>query len=170
MFSALVLVFLFISEGFLFAQTGGAFADAGDGGLAGMISGARGVLYKLLKIIIVLSAGFALVMVGLAVVNGEKESLRRFGTWAVGLTLAFSVLSVLENLSIDIKGGLLEPGSFDKFYFTVKNIASSMLIIVAMITCIEPIIKVIQGEKEGGRNVLKWFLVATFGITLLSVL
>ena len=170
MFSALVLVFLFISEGPLFAQTGGSFADTSDGGLTGMISSVRGGLFSVLKIIIVLSAGFALVMVGLAVVNGEKESLRRFGTWAIGLTLAFSILTALQHIPINSGGGFLAAGSFSGFYSTVKNLALSMLIIVAMITCVEPVIKVIQGEKEGGRHVFKWFLVATLGISLLSVL
>ncbi len=158
-----LLVFLFISESSVFA----AGSDSeGYGSFFELVSDFQSKLIFLTKIIIILSGGFSLTMLGWAVMSGEKESLKRFGVWVIGLIIGFAVLSFLGRVTPD--SDVQNAQNFNTLRGFVFSFISILLNIVCIITVAGRVIQIINGEKEGGRQLFKWFVVTVIGFTLLS--
>ena len=52
----------------------------------------------------------------------------------------------------------------------MKSLMQILLIIVSMICVVRKVIQLINGEKEGGRELFKWFAVSTVGIALIGLI
>lgn len=131
-------------------------------------------LYKIVKVILILSSGFSLVMLAMAIMNGERESMRRFGMWCIGLVLGVIIISVLTKLNIASSyDSRTLGGHVDRFgdvFSVVKGIVSILLNIVCVTTVVSKIIQVMNGEKEGGHQLFRWFAVSIIGQGFISIL
>lgn len=158
-----LLVFFFISESSAFAAGND---SEGYGSFFELVSDFQSNLISLTKVIIFLSAGFSLMMLGWAIMSGERESLKRFGVWTIGLVIGFAVLSFLGRVTP--KSDVMNAENFNTLRGSVFSFISILLNIVCIITVAGRVIQIINGEKEGGRQLFKWFVVTVIGFTLLS--
>lgn len=164
---ALLTVFLFSSTDVLAA--GDKWYDY-DGlhGLNAVLGGIGQAVSNFLKVILVLGAGGAAVFAVIEIMNGDQASAKRFFVWFAGTVLGFIILSVLDRMGFAVMPGSKAPDGFSPYYDGLKMLMRTALLIVMSVTCIQKIIMVVNGEKEGSRNLFKWFVVSLIGLVLIS--
>ena len=161
-----VLFLLLASSQDLFAQ-GSWYEDTG-GGFTGIIDRIRTALVGTCRVILLIGSGGALFFAIYNIIDGDTQGAKRFGIWLVGLLIGFIVLRVLGNVQMTAKTGSLSD--FASVKYTVKSLLLSLLCVVSMVTVIQKVFQLINGEKEGGRQLFKWFAVSIVGFTLLNIL
>ncbi len=162
--SVLVLFCLFSTD--LFAQE--SWYEGNSGGLAGIIDSVRGALVATCKVILLLGSGGALFFAIYNIIDGDTQGAKRFGIWLVGLLIGFIVLQVLGNATVSANSGRLSD--FAGVKMTVKSVLMSLLCVVSMVTVVQKVFQLINGEKEGGRQLFKWFAVSLVGFVLLNII
>ena len=160
-----VLLLMCLSSQDVFAQS---WFEADSGGLATLIDNVRHALMKLCKVILLIGSGGAFFFAVYNLIEGDNQGAKRFGIWLLGLLIGFLVLQSFGNLAVEADAGKL--GDFANVKMTVKSVLISLLCIVAMVTVVQKVFQLINGEKEGGRQLFKWFAVSLVGFTLLNII
>ena len=166
---ALLLFAFFLSETFAFAQDE-EWTVGETGSLSGILSGFRHGIAKISQIILVLGAAFSGVMVAMAVMSGEQQSMKRFGIWLIGCVIGVILINIMEKAGLTASDGNLDAGAFSYYKRMIKDILMVLLNIVSIVPVVSKVLQVINGEKEGTRQLFRWFVVSIFGQILLTVI
>lgn len=151
------------------AQDSGWYSSTGNGFVT-VVSQIRTGMVGVLKAVLILGSAGALFFAVYNVMEGEPQGAKRFIIWMVGLLIGFIVVQAFGtgNLSRMSSGGL-DAGSFGDFKIAIRDILVILLAIVSMVTVVQKVFQLINGEKEGGRQIFKWFVVSLVGQLLLYV-
>ena len=164
-----VLAFLFLTCLPAFADDG--WYSSSGSSFVDVVENIRTGIGRILKIILLIGSAGALAFAVYNMMEGEPQGAKRFMIWMVGLLIGFVFIHVLGTMATPSgTGSAAKAGSFSELKYTVKNILMILLAIVAMVTVIQKVFQLINGEKEGGRQLFKWFSVSTAGFAILSVI
>lgn len=165
------ILFLTVLALFLFSSVDGfaqSWYENAGGGLSGIIDGLRNVLMKFCKAVLLLGSGGALVFAIYNIIDGDSQGAKRFMIWLFGLLLGFVLLQLLGNATVSASAGKMSD--FAGVKGTVKSLLMSLLCVVSMVTVVQKVFQLINGEKEGGRQLFKWFAVSLVGFALMNVI
>ena len=84
--------------------------------------------------------------------------------------LADQTLDIMEKAGLTASDGNLDAGAFSYYKRMIKDILMVLLNIVSIVTVVSKVLQVINGEKEGTRQLFRWFVVSIFGQILLTVI
>ena len=162
-----VVSLFFLTEELLYAQNW--YEDTG-GSFVGLVQGSIQAVSRLCRVILIIAGAGSLFFAIMSMVNGDQEGAKRFFIWLAGLAIGFGILSVLGRVGPGGGDGALDAGPFSGFKGTVKSLMQILLLIVSMTSVVRKAIQLIHGEKEGGRELFKWFAVSLVGFTFLSLI
>lgn len=149
---------------------GGWYEDTGAS-FVSFVAGTLSAFKSICQVILVIAGAGSLFFAIMSIVNGDSEGAKRFFIWLAGLAIGFALVSVMGGVKAGGgAGGVADAGAFSSFKGTVKSLMQILLIIVSMICVVRKVIQLINGEKEGGRELFKWFAVSTVGIALIGLI
>lgn len=173
LFRAVRILFLTVLGLFLFSCFDAAaqwYDDTGRG-LVNVVLNVRLSMTKVLKVILLLGSSGALFFTVYSIMDGDQQGVKRFAVWLVGLVLGFVLINVLGNVNTpEDFSNSASAGSFSSIKNTLKSVLSILLMVVSMVTVVQKVFQLINGEKEGGRQIFKWFVVSIVGLVLLRMI
>ena len=164
--SVILLMFVFCEDAF--AESG--WLDDSGSSFVGVVSGLLHAFTLLCKGVLLIAGIGALFFAIMSMLNGEQAGAKRFFIWLAGLAIGFAIVSVLGNVKVSGGRGVADAGAFTVFKQTVKSLVQVLMIVVSMVCVVKKVIQLINGEKEGGRELFKWFAVSVVGFALIGVI
>ena len=165
-----VLVFFIVSSVDCFAEAGW-YEKTGES-FVNVVNRLRSGISAVARVLMLIGSAGALVFAIINLMEGEREGAKRFMIWLVGLLIGFIAISILKDGPIlpnrDVSNGA--GSGVSSFISPMRSLMSVLLYIVAIITVVSKVFQVINGEKDGGRQLFKWFVVTLVGMVLLNVL
>ena len=126
-----------------------------------LIYGIQTGLYKTLQIILGIGCIGSVVMATVKVLESKPEAAKSFFYTVVAFALGEVLLTALGNV------GLNSAGSATLLKLTL-TVLQSALCIVAMITSVGVVIKVMSADEQAVRRFFTWLVVAVAGIGILN--
>lgn len=165
--SVIALLLLVSQEAF---ALGGWYEDTGAS-FVSFVAGTLSAFKRICQVVLVIAGAGSLFFAIMSMLNGDSEGAKRFFIWLAGLAIGFALVSVMGGMKAGGGGGgVADAGAFSDFKVTVKSLMQILLIIVSMICVVRKVIQLINGEKEGGRELFKWFAVSTVGFALIGLM
>jgi len=143
--------------------------ESSGNGLVNIFGTTQRVLTRVLQLILILGASGALFFAVYNLMEGDPQGAKRFAIWFVGLAIGLLVVYIFGKANMSYGSGQ-SAGSFSSLKAALKSVLGSMLIMVSMITVVQKVFQVVNGEKEGGRQLFKWFVVSVVGQMLISII
>lgn len=141
-----------------------------DNSMAEFVRNIRAALYKTLRVVLGMGALASLVYVIYGVMGGKQEAAQKMLVWVLVLSLCFALLTVFGNLRGGSSGHVLSGGVFNGQFTMIRSVLQILLSMVCMVTMVVTTIHVIGGDQEGAKKLLKWIVVSSAGLALLSSL
>lgn len=164
-----VLAFLVCGSLQMYAAGGGQWWGSGDtDSLTLIIYSVRNSLLTICKVVMIIGSLSALALAVMNWMEGDSSAAKRFAIWLAGLLVGFVLLNAVQWVGKD--AGATGAGAFYSVSVTVKSVLIALLSIVQLVTVVQKVFQVIHGEKEGGRQLFKWFAVSLAGQIMLSAI
>lgn len=144
--------------------------SGGGGGLASMVVGLTESVVKLLRVFLGLGALISVVTVAFKIMGGDREALRRYAWWIIGLAYGEIMLTVLSKLVGNVSAGMTSAGDFAAYHMEVKGVVVALLCFVCMITLVKGLYAVMRGHRESVQTTFGWTLSTVVLMTVISVI
>ena len=137
-------------------------ADSPGGDAISIIHGLENGLFRLLQVFLGIGCLGSVVMATVNVLEGRPEAAKRFFYSVVAFALGETLLSVFGTVSSN------SAGSATLLALTM-SVLQSALSMVAMITVIGVVVKVMSADEQAVRRFFVWLIASVTGIILLNV-
>lgn len=128
-------------------------------------------LLAVLKAVLALGALATLVYIVYGLISGQPDSAKKMMVWVAVLSLCYVMVEVFSQTGTGVVAGgkHLSGGSFSYQFGLVRSALQIILSMVCMVTLVVASIHVIGGDQEGSKKLLKWIVVSSAGLSLLSL-
>jgi hypothetical protein len=160
---AACLAGIFVSQPAFAQTTGGTGSENLGAGVEYLIYGIQTGLYRTLQIILGIGCIGSVVLATVKVLESKPEAAKSFFYTVIAFALGEVLLTALGNV------GLNRPDGIDAQLLKLTlAVLQSALCIVAMITSVGVVIKVMSADEQAVRRFFTWLVVAVAGIGILN--